>query len=748
MCLILILTFLKVAGFPLWRPAEQEEVSKSIDSETSTRITGRIYQRVKKENSIQYYLKDAEFLTSSTSKNQKIIQIPLNQKILVTISKEKDETTYSIGSTVQVNGILKHPDPPSNPGQFDGVSYYQSMGIGYAVFAEKTTVLELREGFPEQAQRMKDTMAENLLHMLPKRHAGVLIAMLLGDSGYGEAETKINYQAGGALHILSISGLHLSLLGMGAYRLLRRCAFPGGISALTASAFMTFYSWFTGNHVSTLRALLMFYVNLGAKASGRSYDPLSSLSFSLILLLIWNPEYLFYSGFQLSYVAVLGAGVIYPVWRDWIPDKIHVTNYHRKKYFRLLWDAVLSSTVITLTTLPMVCYYFYEIPVLGIVPNLLILQTMNFVMFPGIIGMVIGLFSPLAGEIILLPAWGTLELYEIVMKAIRHIPGSVWICGQPRLWQIAVYYTLLLGITYVLYEKKDKSLYKKMWRISGIITAAALLVLTLRTDTKDKITVLDVGQGDGIVLYSKDYCYLVDGGSTSEKQVGEYRILPFLKSQGIRDIDGIILTHPDEDHMNGILELLEKVENKEAALRIHHIFLPLWMKGEKESLPFIQFADTERIKVSYLQKGDQIRKESLKLDVLHPDVCDYHEEPNAGCVTLGVHNQGFDALLTGDLEGKGEEKVALDIGEYDYLKVGHHGSKNSTSEQFLDKVCPKAAVISCGRNNRYGHPHSDLLDRLDEREIELCMTPKSGAVTVTLKKDNYYISTFLIPDDL
>lgn len=740
--LVVFLVFLKAAGFSIWEPAEQKEVTKTIDLEKSVQVTGQIYQRVRKENSIQYYLKNTELLRLENSKIQEIIPIPLNHKLLITIAKEKEDTVYKVGSIVRVSGTLKHPAPPTNPGQFDSFAYYQSLGIGYTMFAEKTEVLRIQNKMPEKAQQLKETMEDDLLLMLPKRHAGVLIAMLLGDSGYEETETKINYQAGGVLHILSISGLHLSLLGMGCYRLFRRCALPTWIAALGAASVMIFYSWFTGNHVATLRALVMFIVNLGAKVFKRSYDPLSSLSLSLILLLIGNPQYLFYSGFQLSYAAVLGVSVIYPVWHTWIPKSVCAKNYHRKKYIRLFCDAILSGSIISLSTLPFVCRYFYEIPLLGIIPNLLILPTMNFVMIPGILGMAAGHFSLFAGRIILLPAWGILELYEIVMKAIRSIPGSVWICGQPQLWQMIVYYAAFFGVTCMLYVKKEKTNFIKIWSASAVIIAAALFTLTFRADKLDKITVLDVGQGDGIVIHGKDYCYLIDGGSTSEQKVGEYRILPFLKSQGIRDIDGIVLTHPDEDHMNGILELLKKVENQETALKIHHIFLPLWMKGDKESLPFIQFSRRQKITVSYLQKGDQICNGDLCMDVLHPDTGDYKEEPNAGCVTLGVHIREFDALLTGDLEGKGEEKISEDLNRFDYLKVGHHGSKNSSSEQFLDKVQPEVAVISCGRKNRYGHPHSELIDRLSERKIDIHTTPESGAVTVSLRKDCYYVHTF------
>lgn len=756
----LSLCIFKAAGFPVTGiPAEQKQVSECIDAEETVHITGLVYQRLEKENSIQYYLKKPVLLRNTDSNINSIAQIPVHQNIIIILSKENQSNIIPIGSEIQVQGELKEIPAPGNPGQFDSVTYYKSKKIAYSMWAGDVELLKAEYGWKEKAERLRNCLAESLSLMLPKRHAGVMIAMLLGDKSYGEAETRVNYQMGGALHILSISGLHLSLLGMGCYRLLCRIRLPNGVSIVAAGVLMSIYCWFTGNNVATLRALIMFYVTLGARLSGRSYDPVSSISLSMILLLAENPQYLFYSGFQLSYVAVLGAGVIYPVWRDWMRGKQAVRTFGQK-FKRLLKDGILSCTVITLTTLPLTCYYFFEIPLLGLLPNLLIMATMNFVMLPGMLGMCTGVFSLRLGKMILLPVWGILESYEVLMCIIRKIPWAVYICGQPGLWQILIYYSTLLGITCSVkilmwkqeqtqnsrkiplsHKNKRKKIYHHVCNM--ILLTAAVGILLWRMPVEVCITILDVGQGDSIVLQGEGHCFLVDGGSTSEKEVGEYRILPFLKSQGIQKLDGIIVTHPDEDHINGILELLEKVEKKETALRVRQLFLPLWMKGGKECIQFEKLAEELGISVHYLQKGDRIEKGELKIEVLHPDRVDYTDEKNAGSITLGIHYRKLNVLLTGDIEGSGEKKLLQEAERYDFLKVAHHGSKNSTSSEFLDKTAPRIAVISCGRKNPYGHPHKELLERLEEQQAAVFTTVDCGAVTIYQKDGHCYLRPFI-----
>lgn len=811
------LCILATAGFPgIGRPAKQEPISQYAKQEVSVIITGRVYRRIEKEKAYQYYIKDAILEMQSKNqihksikdqtadqagqwKNNQII-VPIHeQKNTYIVKTDENQTEYQdgkqmvskgevvpiagnvlvisekegnqsggkisvcrIGSDIRVQGCLEDIEPPGNPGQFDRVSYYAARGIFYSMWAEQIQILEQRKSVSERVEQLRQRMVKNLEKMLPERHAGILAAMLLGDKSSLDTDVRLNYEAGSVLHIISISGLHLMLLGMGLYNFLRRMLMPETVSAMSAGVVMACYCWFTGNQPATLRALFMFYVILGAKVTGRSYDPLSSMSLSFILLLAENHCYLFYSGFQLSFAAVIGAGVIYPVWRDRMQRRHRIrTKWQKGK--QLLKDNILACMAITLTTLPLTCYYFYQIPVFGLLANLLILPTISVALIPGAVGTAVGLFHITAGKLLLFPAWALLEGYDVVLKTIRAVPGAVYICGQPEIWQIFVYYLLLAAVTwrmkYILEKKGEEGvdLEKEEMRGRGlmnrvrIITGGrrgavfliifAVLLLMWRKPVSLSIAALDVGQGDSIVLRSGTGVYLIDGGSSSEKQVGTYRILPYLKSQGIRTLTGIIVTHPDEDHTNGILELLEQAAARQTGIRIERLFLPVWMKASKEEQQFLEVSEKAGIPVFYLQRGDQIQQEELRIQVLHPDEEDHCKSPNSGSITLGVRYRAFDALLTGDLEGDGEKKVLEEMETckefkvYEYLKVAHHGSRNSTMEEFLKAIQPQIAVISCGEKNTYGHPHQETLNRLKKQKAEIYDTPSGGAVTVSVDGD-------------
>lgn len=274
---------------------------------------------------------------------------------------------------------------------------------------------------------------------------------------------------------------------------------------------------------------------------------------------------------------------------------------------------------------------------------------------------------------------------------------------------------------------------QKHLMICSVSTAAAVWVILLLTPYSPKkltLTMVDVGQGDCFVVRTKEGINLmIDGGSTTENEVGYYRILPYLKSQGIAELDGVFLTHPDADHMNGIIELAELISTEQTALSIKTLYLPEWMqKTDNEEL----FAPVRAaaIKVQYIHKGMELKTGSLKISVLHPDGADYSSDPNAGSATLLMKYGEFAALFTGDLEGEGEKLVEKQLTQCDLLKVAHHGSRNSTSVSFVRKTLPNICFLSYGESNLYGHPHQDLLMRLKDSKAHIYETARDGAVTL------------------
>jgi len=258
------------------------------------------------------------------------------------------------------------------------------------------------------------------------------------------------------------------------------------------------------------------------------------------------------------------------------------------------------------------------------------------------------------------------------------------------------------------------------------------------------ITFLDVGQGDGIFLESPSgSTYLIDGGSTSSSKVGQYIIQPYLKSQGISNIDYMIATHMDEDHINGLLELIENIPEEGSKslvsyITVQNLILPELREPDNTYLEFVARAEGKGISIIYMSAGMSLQDGDVIITCLHPAYEVHSPDKNESSLVLYLDYENFQVLFTGDVEGDGEEelldvirdKYIDELSSIEVLKVAHHGSKNSTPKELLAILKPKISIISCGLNNSYGHPHEELLERLEAVESQTYKTAECGAVTI------------------
>lgn len=372
------------------------------------------------------------------------------------------------------------------------------------------------------------------------------------------------------------------------------------------------------------------------------------------------------------------------------------------------------------------------------------------------------------GKFILSNAYWLLKIYEAICRVFQKLPGHMLIIGRPCWWQLLLYYLILSGIlAWLLYSfhKIDEMEYqkvplqpeilrKKTKHLGKLLPAMCILLILPIPSAAFEITLLDVGQGDGIYIHTpKQQNILIDGGSTSEKQVGKYRILPFLKSRGIRQIDYMIATHADEDHINGLEELINMSGD---GYHIRQLLLPdVADKDQSGYVLLRKAAEQKHIPVRYLSTGSYFQSGGVSFVCLNPAAGNAFDSANAESITLSMQYQNFSCLFTGDLEGAGEEALQNIISSastrqsyhipehYTVLKVAHHGSKNSTCEQLLDWLKPECALISCGRKNRYGHPHKELLERLASSGADIRRTDESGALSVTFRKGTPRLSGYL-----
>lgn len=680
------------------------------------------------------------------------------------ITPQKTDEVFLLGNILQASGKLFEFQVPTSPGQFNEKAYYKEMNIYYKLQAESVVVLSDTTNHPKQ---FLYTLQNHILNVyrncMEEQKAGIISAMLLGEKSFLDADIKSLYQTSGIGHILAISGLHITILCTLLGKITFFLHFPRKLSFGINAVFLLCYGTMTGFGVSTSRAVIMMLMALLAAELGRSYDSLTSMAFSAICILLQKPYALFSSGFLLSYGAVTGVHLIYPSLKKILFGSVQEQAARKRKakrnskrhiLFEKITDSLLVSISVQLAVLPVLLYFFYEIPTYAILLNLFVLPFVSVVVSISLLSGITGLFFLPAARIMLCIVSKILDFYELFCNFFLSLPQSVLVLGRPSEIQIICYYLLLSIICIQGYSEKMPGKYpgfkntlshtlisvRDIFLFAGICAAFLALIYRPRPEGL-KITMLDVGQGDGIFIQTDDgTCILIDGGSTSESQIGKYRILPFLKFYGIRKLDYLLMTHPDEDHISGQRELLEGRQTN--GIKIGAYIVPLLSEAMQDQnyQSMVDTAQRMHVPVYYIHAGNKLEFGEMNLFCLHPSETFSGSSVNACSVTLSLSYPKFTMLLTGDLEAEGEKAVLNYMQQeklpvsYTILKVAHHGSKNATCEEFLAQIKAKTALISCGENNRYGHPHFETLERLKKAGSNILTTAKSGTITIDVSE--------------
>lgn len=642
---------------------------------------------------------------------------------------------FKIGNTISINGDIIKFQKATNPGQFDEYQYNKILKYDYKVYCDSLDIINNEYSlYRDSIYRLKERIFDVYDLLLPSKNSGVLSAMILGDKTTLDSDIKELYQTHGISHILAISGLHVSLIGLTLYNILRRLRLNTSLSSIISIIFIYSYGVLTNFSVSTTRAIIMLFTLLISKIIGRTYDILSAACLSGLLILINNPLQIYSTGFLLSFGAILGIALIYPI----ISNGLKINN----KLLRNLFDNLLVSLSVQIMTLPILLYFFFEISTYSILFNIILLPFVSVIIILAIIAGIIGtLYLPLA-SFFLGGAYYILNFYEWILSIANYFPLHTLMIGQLSNKIIVIYYLILLLCVLLNYWRRTS--------YSGFLLFVLLIIFIPTRKSSLEVSFLDLGQGDGIFIESPSKTtYLIDGGSTSVKQVGKYRIIPFLKSKGIRSLDYVFISHFDEDHINGIFEIMDQMDVKGNSgnigiktLVLPNVFDQSSSLEDEMYLTCIKTAKEKGINVVYMEEGDYIIDGDLVIECLHPLGELYYFEKNASSLVISVNYIEFDMLLTGDLEGIGEDRLneVLNTGKsedetnkytsFDILKVAHHGSKKSTFDPFLNIVRPKYSVISAGKDNSYGHPHEELLLRLENVGSKIYTTINDGAITV------------------
>lgn len=711
-------------------PWEGKPGLRGKDVVISGQVYDKEYREYENEKVLILFLKSVSTSSSDFNSKEKI----RCEIVMDTLPCLEDGNVYlpCMGNRVTVRGVWQEFSQATNPGEFDAARYYGVDGIVGGL--TKVQLLGSNRSYwwlREMLFRCKWKWIQNLYKAFETKEASILAKMLLGDGSGLDGEIRELYQSAGIAHILSISGLHISMLGMGLYHLLKKCRIGVRAAAIGGGIVIVLYGMATGFGVSACRAIGMYLIHMLGEIWGKSYDMLTAMGVLCVVMLIGNPRLVYHSGYLLSFSSVCGVGLLAPVLQRKV--LLFIPRPYEKRRVRWLkkraeqtWQGFTLSLSVTLFTLPIQLYFFYKVPVYSVFLNLFVIPFVSVVMVLGFMIM----FWPVLFFLIPVET-GIFAWFEFLCKVFQKLPGHTWLTGKPDMWKILVYYGILLCL--ILSGKRIG----KRYCYVGFV--ALVLFVGIRWNKAAQITFLDVGQGDCAVVETEEgQCFLFDCGSSSKGNVGEKILVPFLQHQGIGKIDGVFLSHPDADHTNGVLQLLEAGE-----IKVDKVFLPDYIGAQEGFAILYEYMPAERI--AYVSAGMSMDRENVRLTCLHP-VQGYRggdDNEISACYLLEMGE--LEVLFTGDLSQEREEVLLEEWrrqGEtsVDVLKVAHHGSRFSTSIEFLQVVKPEFAVISCGRNNLYGHPHPETLERLEEVGSVVVTTPQYGAVMIEVTGDEIRVS--------
>ena len=759
--IVFTVIFCSLLGIGYVRAARFEErllrIGKQYKEGQRVWIKGTIYDIQKKSNSIYCYVehgvlgdrKQLKVKTTAGMAGEQLTypeiineQVDKCDKILLVLpQKEGQGLPLMIGYQIHAYGSYNNYGTVRNEGGFDERRYYTSLGIQgkfkvteYSVTGAEGVDGWLRKKPAEWKHRLKGRSEK----LSDSGYAQIYCGILLGEKEGIPKDTIQLYQMAGISHILSISGLHISLLGYGLYRWLRRrrgffC------SVLVSTTVIGLYTVMVGNGYATKRAFIMFGLHLAGELAGRSYDLISALSSAFIVLILENPFCMENTGVQLSFGAIAGIAVLYPVVEKYMDLKGKIAG------------SLAASVCIDTCTRPVIINAYHMLPVYSVFLNLIVVALMGMVMSLGLIGILLSYVWIGGGRGIFLAGCKMLYFYEKLCRLSLSFKGAVRIVAAANTERIALYYLLLLVIICFMIRRSRHDGRTTGERFSIAVAAAVMLLVFITVHGTEGLTIkmLDIGQGDTIFITCDGMTVLVDAGSSSKKEIESSTIFPFLKANGVQRLDYLILTHSDSDHISGAADLMRETINHKSYVK-NLVLQDISEEVKDEAyVELVQEAVKNGVNIIYCSRGMTISNRSIDLRCIWPmkGASGWDKNTLSLVFELQMKQQPhFRMLFTGDLSEEGEReliKLGTDLSKTDVLKVGHHGSKTSSCEEFLALLRPKVALISCGENNRYGHPAETTLNRLRETGSHIYITAQSGQITLSPRRKKIIVETFL-----
>lgn len=575
-------------------------------------------------------------------------------------------------------------------------TYHRTNGIlllGYQ--QDEGTLTPGTPRWTHQSALWRAALKEVIFRHFPEDTAPFALALLLGDKSELDPEITLHFRLAGLSHIVAVSGLHLSFF-FGAI-----CFLTGKrrfLTALLGIPAVVLFAAVAGFTPSVTRAAVMQILMMLALAFGREYDPPSALAFAVTVMLGTDPLVIASAGFQMSVGSVAGILLFYPILSKRLSVLIPEKKGLARKLLRGLVSGVALSLGASIVVTPLVAWYYGSVSLVSVLANLLVVPVVS-IIFYGIIAVcIMSTFLPVAAGG---AAWLVSWLIRYVFCAAGAVASMPLSSVYTRSVYIGIWLVLCYGVFLWVLAAKPKRNWPALCGCAAGLCIALLLSWTEPVLSDYRVTVLDVGQGQCILLQSRGTTFMVDCGGDQDENAGNTAAEALL-SMGIDRIDGLILTHYDRDHCGGVRHLVRRIA-------IDRVYFPRTTDRDGLLETIVKAtADSEQI----LLDGDmEIRFGDCSIRIFAPGS---GKSGNESCAAVLFQNEKYDTLITGDMNAA-DERELLETGalpDLELLIVGHHGSATSTSAELLYRTAPDAAFISVGRDNAYGHPRQEILDRL------------------------------------
>ncbi len=652
-----------------------------------------------------------------------------------------DGQQFSGGEQIKVSGQVFSYNSPGNEDAFDYNEYLRNQGIVGVVSAYYGgEITKVKDGsyFSAAAAYFRNRFIA-AADLLPGDQRGLINGIFLGDKSGLDYQEKNALSASGIFHAFAVSGLNICYLLLAVSLLISYNYRRRWLRLIITIVLLVFYMMITGFTASVVRAALMGILLVLAQAFDEKTDIYTSLAVALMLCLFYHPLWLFDSGFQLSFVSVFGLVALMPVWQRILPKKGWFGKY--------LADGMAVTFAASFAAMPLIGYYFYIVSFAGWLISVPILPLIGFALILSLIASLIAVVSVGAAVIPLYAAGLIMDLVNRACQVVASVPLSYATIGKPLLIVIIIIYLLLLLIPLI---NKYRG---RWWALGGFIIVIALLLTPwsnivngIFNDKLLEVTYLDVGQGDCALVVTPDgKTVLIDGGGSisDPDAVGEYILLPYLKSHGIDRIDLMISSHPHDDHIDGLISVLENMP------------VGCYIYGENFSdnsteKRLIDLAKADGTKLIAADAGDKYNVgESVSINVYLPQQGQVTTEADAnnGSLLCKLSYKRMDFLFTGDndeIDPSVLPALALDA---EIVKLPHHGSSNAFDQAFYQTLTAEAVVISVGADNNYGHPAQEVVEYWQMAGVPLYRTDLDGAITVYSNGRDWQISTYRSNND-